>query len=188
MSVELGGVRVLIVTSNTGVERDELVVPRDRLRARGAHVTHAATENIDVQTFRHDLIPSEPVRPDTSIGEMDPGAFDVMVIPGGTVNADKLRTDAKARELVRSAIDAGRPIAAICHGPWLLVEAAVVAGKTVTSYPSLRTDLINAGASWVDEPVVRSDAAGWTLITSRNPGDLPDFIDAIAAEFSVRTS
>ncbi|WP_458688798.1 type 1 glutamine amidotransferase domain-containing protein [Nocardia tengchongensis] len=188
MSVELDGVRVLIVTSNTGVERDELIVPRDRLRARGAHVIHAASEDIDVQTFRHDLIPSEPVRPDMALSEVDPDTFDGMVIPGGTVNADKLRTNAVAKELVRSLIAADRMIAAICHGPWLLVESAVVAGKTLTSYASLRTDLVNAGATWVDEPVVRSDAEGWTLITSRKPGDLPDFVDAIAAEFCVRTS
>ncbi|MGV9664550.1 type 1 glutamine amidotransferase domain-containing protein [Nocardia niigatensis] len=188
MSAELEGARVLIVTSNTGVERDELLIPRDQLRARGAHVIHAAAEEIDVHTYRHDLIPSEPVRPDIALGDVDAGAFDVLVIPGGTVNADKLRTDAKAIELVRSAIAADRPIAAICHGPWLLVEAAVVAGKTLTSYPSLRTDLINAGAVWIDESVVRSDAEGWTLITSRNPDDLPDFVDAIAAELTVRTS
>ncbi|MEV0466739.1 type 1 glutamine amidotransferase domain-containing protein [Nocardia tengchongensis] len=186
MSAELVGVRVLIITSNTGVERDELVIPRDRLRARGAHVTHAAMEAIDVQTYRHDLILSEPVRPDMALGEADPGAFDVVVIPGGTVNADKLRINAEARELVRSVIAFGRPIAAICHGPWLLVDAAVVAGKTLTAYPSLRTDLINAGAAWADKSVVRSDADGWTLITSRNPDDLPDFVDAITAEFRVR--
>ncbi|MFE4460290.1 type 1 glutamine amidotransferase domain-containing protein [Nocardia tengchongensis] len=188
MSAELDGIRVLIVTSNTGVERDELLLPRDQLRALGAHVTHAAVEEIDVHTFRHDLIPSEPVRPDMALSDVDPGTFDVVVIPGGTVNADKLRTNGPARELVRSLIAADRPIAAICHGPWLLVDAEVVKGKTLTSYPSLRTDLINAGAMWVDEPVVRSDAEGWTLITSRKPDDLLDFVDAIAAEFSVRTS
>ncbi|MGW4121744.1 type 1 glutamine amidotransferase domain-containing protein [Nocardia sp. NPDC004711] len=188
MSAELEGVRALIITANTGVERDEIAVPRDQLRARGAHVTHAAVEAIDVHTYRHDLIPSETLRPDAALADVDPGAFDVLVIPGGTVNADKLRTDSGARELVRSVVAAGRPIAAICHGPWLLVEAAVVADRTVTSYPSLRTDLINAGAAWVDEPVVRSDGDGWTLITSRNPDDLPDFVDAIAAELSVRTS
>ncbi|WP_433561371.1 type 1 glutamine amidotransferase domain-containing protein [Nocardia sp. CA-151230] len=188
MSAELEGVRVLIITANTGVERDELAVPRDQLRARGAHVTHAAAEAIDVHTYRHDLIPSETLRPDAAIADVDPGAFDMFVIPGGTVNADKLRINARARELVRSVVAAGRPIAAICHGPWLLVESEVVTGKTLTSYRSLRTDLINAGANWVDEPVVRSDTEGWTLITSRNPGDLPDFVEAIAAELSVRTS
>ncbi|MFE3799609.1 type 1 glutamine amidotransferase domain-containing protein [Nocardia tengchongensis] len=188
VSAELVGVRVLIITSNTGVERDELVVPRDQLRARGAHVTHAAMEAIDVQTYRHDLIASEPVRPDMALSEADPEDFDVVVIPGGTVNADKLRINAEARELVRSTIAAGRPIAAICHGAWLLVDAAVVTGKRLTAYPSLRTDLINAGAAWADKPVVRSDAEGWTLITSRNPDDLPDFVDAITAEFRVRTS
>ncbi|WP_067707232.1 DJ-1/PfpI family protein [Nocardia yamanashiensis] len=130
----LAGKRVVIVTSNTGVERDELIVPRDRLREHGAQVRHAAVKG-------------EPVHAVTS---------------------------------------AGNPIAAICHGPWLLVETAVVAGRTLTSYPSLRTDIVNAGAAWADESVVRDSSDGWSLITSRNPGDLPDFVDAITEELSER--
>ncbi|MFI1919849.1 type 1 glutamine amidotransferase domain-containing protein [Nocardia sp. NPDC020380] len=187
MSNELDGVRVLIVTSNTGVEHDELTVPRDRLRSRGAQVTHAAPKRTAVQTYRHDLDPADAVQPDIAIDRVEPGLFDVLVIPGGTVNADKLRTDAGAKKLVQAVAQDGRPIAAICHGPWLLVDADLVAGKTMTSYSSLRTDLVNAGADWADEPVVRSDHGGWTLITSRNPGDLPDFIAAITAESGTRT-
>ncbi|MEC3917246.1 DJ-1/PfpI family protein [Nocardia sp. CDC160] len=108
-----------------------------------------------------------------------PDDYDLLVLPGGTVNADKLRIDDSARQLARSLTAAGIPIAAICHGPWLLIDAAVVTGKTLTSYPSLRTDLLNAGASWLDAPVVHDDQQGWTLITSRTPADLPDFIAAI---------
>lgn len=184
MTNELDGVRVLIITSNTGVEHDELTVPRDRLRSRGAQVTHAATESSAVQTYRHDLEPADTVQPDITIDKADPDSFDVLVIPGGTVNADKLRTDTGAKKLAQTLARDGKPIAAVCHGPWLLVDAELVTGKTLTSYSSLRTDLINAGADWVDEPVVRSEHGGWTLITSRNPGDLPDFIAAITAESS----
>ncbi|MEU0541965.1 type 1 glutamine amidotransferase domain-containing protein [Nocardia sp. NPDC005978] len=187
MSDELDGMRVLIATSNTGVEHDELVVPRDRLRERGAQVTHGAIERAPVRTFRHDLEPDEVVQPDTALAEIDPAAFDVLVVPGGTVNADKLRVDPSAQGLVRAFVEAGSPIAAICHGPWLLAETDIAKGKTLTSYPSLRTDLVNAGADWVDEAVARDPREGWTLITSRTPEDLPDFVDAIAAELAAHT-
>ncbi|WP_040797631.1 type 1 glutamine amidotransferase domain-containing protein [Nocardia higoensis] len=179
---ELDGVRVLVVTANTGVEHDELVVPRDRLRERGAAVTHAAPKAEQVSTFRHDLEPAEVVDPDLGLDEVRADDFDVLVLPGGTVNADKLRLDGRAVTLAKSFAGAGKPIAAICHGPWLLAEADLVAGKTLTSYPSLRTDLGNAGGSWVDEPAVRSGEGDWTLITSRNPGDLDDFVYAITRE------
>ncbi|WP_280267806.1 type 1 glutamine amidotransferase domain-containing protein [Nocardia wallacei] len=184
MSARLDGTHVLIVTSGAGVEHDELVQPRDRLRERGARVTHAAPKGEAVHTYRHDLEPAETVRPDAALDAVHPDDVDVLVVPGGTVNADNLRTDDRARELVRALSAAGKPIAAICHGPWLLVDAEVVRGMTLTSYPSLRTDIVNAGGTWVDEPVVRSVRDGFALITSRNPGDLPDFIDAITAEKS----
>lgn len=179
MSALLDGARVLIVTSNAGVEHDELVVPRDRLRERGASVRHAALKGEGVQTYRHDLEPAETVQPDLALDAVDLADIDVLVIPGGTVNADKLRMDDRARDLVRTLSAAGTPIAAICHGPWLLVDAGVLPGKTLTSYASVGTDIVNAGGNWVDEPVVRSDDNGWPLITSRKPDDLPDFVDAI---------
>ncbi|MBF6185178.1 MULTISPECIES: type 1 glutamine amidotransferase domain-containing protein [Nocardia] len=183
---ELDGVRVLIVTSNTGVERDELLVPRDRLRERGARVTHAAPKPEQVQTFQHDLDPAQAVEPDSALDGVDADDFDVLVVPGGTVNADKLRLEDRAVALAKDFAGAGKPIAAICHGPWLLAEADLVSDKTLTSYPSLRTDLGNAGGRWVDEPVVRSTERDWTLITSRNPGDLDDFVTAIVREVSTR--
>jgi protease I len=100
----------------------------------------------------------------------------MLIIPGGTLNADHLRMNEDAVSTVRSFASAGRPVAAICHGPWALVEADAVGGKTLTSYPSLRTDIRNAGGAWLDEPVMRDDAGGWTLITSRTPEDLDDFL------------
>nr|WP_040747741.1 type 1 glutamine amidotransferase domain-containing protein [Nocardia transvalensis] len=171
--------RVLIITSNAGVEHDELVIPRDRLRERGARVTHAAVESDGVKTYRHDLEPDSTEQPDTTLDAVHPADFDVLVIPGGTVNADTLRTAPGAADLAREFAGAGKPIAAICHGPWVLVEADLLRGRTLTSYPSLRTDIVNAGGEWVDRPAALSDDNGWTSITSRNPHDLPDFVDAI---------
>lgn len=182
MADQLNGMRVLLITSNTGVERDELLVPLMTLRERGAEVTHAAPKREDVQTFRHDVDTDTVVQPDTTLAEVDVDAFDVLVVPGGTVNADKLRVEDRAVALAHEFAAAGKPIAAICHGPWLLVEAHLLPGKTLTSYYSLRTDLTNAGGEWTDEPVVRSPENGWTLITSRNPGDLTKFSSAIADE------
>ncbi|QIS03506.1 DJ-1/PfpI/YhbO family deglycase/protease [Nocardia brasiliensis] len=182
MPDNLKGTRVLVITSNTGVERDELLVPLARLRDSGATVVHAAPKSADVQTFEHDTEKDQTVAPDATLAEVSAEDFDVLVVPGGTVNADKLRAEARAVELVKEFAAAGKPIAAICHGPWLLVEAALTQDKTLTSYSSLRTDVTNAGGRWVDEPVVRSPEHGWLLITSRNPGDLDEFCRAIAEE------
>ncbi|GAB2532067.1 hypothetical protein GCM10027167_41190 [Nocardia heshunensis] len=137
-------------------------------------------------TYRHDLEPAEIIDPDTTLDSLDPTEIDVLIIPGGTVNADRLRTNPHARALVQALATVGVPIAAICHGPWLLVDAEVIAGKTLTSYPSLRTDIGNAGGWWVDEAVVRSDENGWPLITSRTPADLAAFVDTITAALTDR--
>ncbi|WP_330181595.1 type 1 glutamine amidotransferase [Nocardia sp. NBC_01503] len=179
MTGPLSAARVLFVTSNTGVERDELLIPLDRLKDHGAKVTHAALNSEDVQTFVHDVDKDVAVHPDKTLDDVEADEFDVLVIPGGTVNADKLRLSDRAVELARQFATASRTIAAICHGPWLLVEADLLPGKTLTSYPSLRTDVINAEGTWIDRPVVRSSENGWTLITSRTPRDLQDFIEAI---------
>ncbi|RDI63556.1 type 1 glutamine amidotransferase domain-containing protein [Nocardia pseudobrasiliensis] len=184
MAADLQGKRVLIVTSNSGVEHDELVVPRDRLRERGARVTHAAVKQEQVRTYKHDLEPDSAEQPQAGLDGVGAGDFDVLVIPGGTVNADQLRVAEGVTDLVREFTDAGKPVAAICHGPWALVEAGVLPGKTLTSYFTLQTDIRNAGGTWVDEAAVRSAENGWALITSRNPDDLPDFVEAIAAELS----
>ncbi len=175
----LSGKRVLAVMTNYGVEQDELVVPVERLREHGAHVTIAATELAPVQTLTGDKDPGRTTDPDQALDDVDPAGYDLLLVPGGTINADTLRLQDPALSIAKSFIASGRPIAAICHGPWLLVEADAVGGKRLTSYPSLQTDVRNAGGSWVDEEVVVDDAAGWTLVTSRNPDDLPAFCDAI---------
>ncbi|MEU7141867.1 DJ-1/PfpI/YhbO family deglycase/protease [Nocardia sp. NPDC046473] len=187
MPEDLNGTRVLIITSNTGVERDELLVPQKELKERGATVVHAAPKNEQVQTFEHDTEKDVTVQPDSSFDDVSVDDFDVLVVPGGTVNADKLRAEDRAVELAKAFAAAGKPIAAICHGPWLLVEAELTPDKTLTSYFSLRTDLINAGGRWVDQPVVRSAENGWALITSRNPDDLPDFCRAIGDELNKKS-
>ena len=117
--------------------------------------------------------------PDTTIGAVDPADHDLLLLPGGAINADKLRLDDDAVALVQGFVSAGKPVAAICHAPWTLVEAGAVDGKRLASVWSLKTDLRNAGGEWVDESVVVDDANGWTLITSRNPDDLDDFVGAI---------
>ncbi|MFQ6395711.1 DJ-1/PfpI/YhbO family deglycase/protease [Nocardia sp. KC 131] len=180
MPDQLSDVRVLFITSNTGVERDELLMPVGWLRERGADVTHAARELADVQTVLHDVDKDVIVQPDKALDEVEVEDYDILVVPGGTVNADKLRVSDRAVQLAQNFAGLGKPIAAICHGPWLLVEADLLPGKTLTSYHSLRTDVINADGSWVDRPVVISPAKGWPLITSRSPADLNDFVAAIA--------
>ncbi|PSM44864.1 protease [Streptomyces dioscori] len=176
----LDGNRVLVLVTNYGVEQDELVVPVRRLRENGADVTVAAVSSDPVQTLVGDKDPGETVEPDTTLDALDPGAYQLLLLPGGTINADQLRLESKALETVKAFASSGRPIAAICHGPWALVEADVLNGKTLTSYPSVRTDIRNAGAKeWVDEEAVSDSANGYTLVTSRTPKDLDAFVSAI---------
>ncbi|MFE2416385.1 type 1 glutamine amidotransferase domain-containing protein [Streptomyces hokutonensis] len=177
----LNGHRVLALVTNYGVEQDELLVPLARLREDGADITVAAATADPVRTLVGDEDPGETVEPDATFDVVDPGDHQLLLLPGGTLNADQLRLDDKAIAIVKAFASSGRPIAAICHGPWALVEADVVRGKTLTSYASLRTDIRNAGAaSWVDEPVVSDTEGGYTLVTSRTPKDLDAFVDAIS--------
>nr|WSX74514.1 type 1 glutamine amidotransferase [Streptomyces sp. NBC_00899] len=178
---DLQGRRVLTVVTNYGVEQDELVVPVERLRDKGAHVDVAAVSEEPVQTLVGDKDPGRSVDPNTTIDAADTTSYDLLLVPGGALNADHLRMERTAVAAVRAFADSGRPVAAICHGPWALVEADVVRGKTLTSYPSLRTDIGNAGGQWVDRPVVSDDTGGWTLVTSRAPDDLDDFLREIGA-------
>ncbi|MEV4947772.1 type 1 glutamine amidotransferase domain-containing protein [Streptomyces sp. NPDC053755] len=175
----LDGKRVLVMTTNYGTEQDELKKPVAALRDAGARVTVAAQKAEPVETLVSDRKPGERVLPDTTYGEMSADRFDAVVIPGGTVNADNLRMDETACRLVASFAEAGKPVAAICHGPWLLVESGLVKGRELTSYPSLRTDVTNAGGNWVDRQVAVDTSEGFRLITSRNPGDLEPFSEAI---------
>ena len=165
--------RILIIATD-GFEQEELIGPRDRLRAAGAEVVLASPKADPIQGMNHDE-KADQVTPDTTFDAVDPDAFDALLIPGGVANPDTLRMDARAVDIVRAFDDAGKPIAAICHGPWLLVEADIVEDRTVTSWPSLRTDLENAGAIHVDEEVVVDD----NLITSRKPADVPAFTEAL---------
>lgn len=181
MSSQLNGKNILIITSNTGIERDELLKPLEALRGYGATVTHASSKGGTTQTFVGDTEKDKAVESDAKLSEISSADFDALVIPGGTVNADTLRQDATALKLINEFVKAGKTVAAICHGPWALIDAGVIQGKTLTSYKSVRTDLINAGAAdWVDVPVKECKANGWTLITSRTPDDLPAFNEAIA--------
>ncbi|MEU9619425.1 type 1 glutamine amidotransferase domain-containing protein [Streptomyces sp. NPDC048155] len=177
--------KVLAIVTNYGVEQDELLVPLEHLRGWGAEVDVAAVSTDDVQTLVGDKAPGKTIRPELTLADVDPAGYDLLLVPGGTLNADTLRGQDAATGIVRSFTSTGRPVAAICHGPWALVEAGVVDGKKLTSYPSLRTDIRNAGGEWADEPVVTDDTRDWTLITSRNPGDLEDFLREVDAALAV---
>ncbi|MBO3095338.1 DJ-1/PfpI/YhbO family deglycase/protease [Cellulomonas dongxiuzhuiae] len=178
---DLSGRRVLAVVTNYGVEQDELVVPVDHLRAAGATVDVAAVDDAPVETLVGDKDPGSTVQPTTTLAAADADAYDLLLVPGGTLNADTLRLQDDALRLVKAFASSGRPVAAICHGPWLLVEAGLVTGKRLTSYPSLTTDVRNAGGTWVDEEVVADDAQGFRLVTSRTPDDLKAFLQEIDA-------
>ena len=182
----LAGRRVLAIVTTYGVEQDELVVPLEHLRERGATVVVAAPSTDPVQTLVDDKDPGQTVQPDATF--QDAGTdFDLLLVPGGTLNADSLRQQDAAVDIVRTFASSGRPIAAICHGPWALIEAGVVEGRTLTSFPSLTTDLRNAGATWVDTSVSVDEDGEYTLITSRNPDDLDDFLPAVDAALAART-
>ena len=178
--------KVLAVVTNYGVEQDELLVPLDHLRGAGVQVDVAAVSMDDIVTLVGDKDPGKTVRPDLTLTDVDPADYDLLLVPGGTLNADTLRLQEAATGTVRSFTSSGRPVAAICHGPWALVEADVVKNKRLTSYASLRTDIRNAGGEWADEPVVTDGSGGWTLITSRNPGDLDPFLGEIDKALAAR--
>ncbi|WP_166848874.1 DJ-1/PfpI family protein [Isoptericola sp. BMS4] len=178
---DLTGKRVLVIVTGYGVEQDELVVPLEHLRAAGATVTVASDGPGDVRTLVGDKDPGRTVPVDTTYDEADTAAADLLLVPGGTLNADSLRLQAAAIRIVDEFAAGARPVAAICHGPWALVEAGRVAGATLTSYPSLATDVRNAGGTWVDRAVVRDSGAGFPLVTSRTPDDLHDFLREVEA-------
>ncbi|MFD0273450.1 DJ-1/PfpI/YhbO family deglycase/protease [Kitasatospora sp. NPDC127111] len=171
--------KVLAIVTNYGVEQDELLVPVRHLRENGVQADIAAPDRDEIRTLVRDKEPGETVRPTHTLDEVDASEYELLLIPGGTVNADTLRLRQEAVDTVLAFTTSGRPVAAICHGPWLLAEAGVAYGKRLTSFPSLRTDLANAGATWADEPLVTDDANGWRLVTSRNPDDLEHFLHGI---------
>ena len=171
---DLDGKTVLVVATNR-FEESELFGPRELLMARGAKVTLASLSMDAIMGTVHDE-PGRMIKPDLLIEDAREGDYDALLLPGGVGNPDRLRTEATAIALIRAFADAGKPVAAICHGPWLLIEADVVRGKRVTSWPSIRTDLRNAGGEWVDEAA----AVDGNIITSRMPDDVPAFTEALA--------
>jgi len=179
MSKELQGKKVAILAAD-GVEKVELEQPRAALTEAGAEVEVLSLKTGEIQARNHDLEPAGSIAVDRAVSDASVDEFDGLVLPGGTVNPDKLRVDESAVAFVRDFADSGKPVAAICHGPWTLVEAGVAEGRTLTSYPSIRTDLRNAGAKVVDEEVV----VDGNLITSRSPSDLPAFCAAVLEQLA----
>lgn len=170
MANELAGKKVAIVATDR-FEQSELEQPRDALREAGAEVHVIAPKAGQIQGMEHDD-PGRPVEVDRTLADAKPGDYDALVLPGGVANPDRLRTDRQAVEFVRHFVEAMKPIGAICHGPWTLIEIeGFLKGRTMTSWPSLQTDLRNAGANWVDREVVTDQG----LVTSRKPDDIPAF-------------
>jgi len=172
--------KALIIATN-GFEQDELFKPREALLDEGVEVTLAALSRDPIQGEKHGE-KGASITPDALVPDVQAEDYDLLVIPGGVINPDKMRTEPAAIKLVRDFMAAGKPVAAICHGPWLLAEAEVVDGRTLTAWPSIRTDLRHAGATVIDEEVV----VDGNLITSRKPDDIPAFNRELLAKIGVR--
>jgi protease I len=176
---DLNGRTIAFLVAPEGIEQVELTEPWAAVEKAGGTPRLLSTEAGEVQAFNHlDRADTFPV--DALVADADPASYDALVLPGGVANPDALRMDEDAVGFVKEFVESGRPVAAICHAPWTLVEADVVRGRRVTSWPSLQTDLRNAGADWVDEEVV----VDGNLVTSRKPDDLPAFNDALVGLFA----
>lgn len=178
MADELKGKRVAFLFTE-GVEQVELTEPLKAVRDAGAQAETVSLEQGEVQMFNH-LDKGDRIDADKAVADVDASAYDALVLPGGVSNPDQLRTDRDAVEFVRGFVEQHKPLGVICHGPWTLVEADVVRGRTLTSWPSLQTDLRNAGATWVDEEVHVDDG----IVSSRKPDDLPAFCEKIVEAFA----
>jgi protease I len=179
MSDQLQGKKIAILVANEGVEQIELTSPREAVQAAGAEVELISLEAGEIQAFNH-LDKGDTFTADKAVGEASADDYDGLVLPGGVANPDQLRTDTDAVQFVRAFFEAGKPVGAICHAPWTLINADVVDGRTLTSWPSLQTDLRNAGAEWVDEEVHVDQG----LVSSRKPDDLDAFNAKIVEEFA----
>jgi protease I len=180
----LAGRRIAFLVANEGVEQVELTEPWAAVESAGGAPVLVAPRPGTVQAFNHlDKANKFPVH--QTVAEARVGDYTGLVLPGGVANPDQLRMDGRAVAFARGFVDAGMPVAAICHAPWTLVEADAVKGATLTSWPSLRTDIRNAGGTWVDEEVVLFTDLGYPLVTSRKPGDLPAFCREAVRVFAV---
>lgn len=180
--MQLENLRIAILATD-GFEQDELMEPRKALEDAGAKTEIVSPRAGSIKGWKHSNW-GEAVSVDKTVADSNASDYDALVLPGGVMNPDKLRTNSEAVNFVAQFVQAGKPIAAICHGPWTLIEADAVRGRTLTSWPSLKTDLKNAGASWVDREVVVDKG----IITSRKPDDLPAFNKAILEELAKKTS
>jgi protease I len=179
MANELSGKKIAFLVANEGVEQVELTEPWQAVERAGGEPVLVATKSGDVQAFNHlDKGSTFPV--DRTLADAEPGDYDGVVLPGGVANPDKLRTEPAAIDFLQAFFSTGKPVGVICHGPWTLVEADLVRGRRLTSWPSLQTDIRNAGGDWVDEQVVVDEG----LVSSRKPDDLPAFCAKIVEEFA----
>ncbi len=178
-SAQLQGQTVAFLTAQEGVEEVELTEPWKAVQEAGAMPKLIAPESGEVQAFNH-LDKSSTYSVNETLEDADPNDYDALVLPGGVANPDQLRTDKRAIQFVQKIFSAGKPVGVICHGPWTLVEADLVRHRKLTSWPSLKTDIRNAGGEWVDEEVVVDQG----LVSSRKPDDLPAFCAKIVEEFA----
>lgn len=175
---KLRGKRIAILAADM-VERVELVEPRQALEGQGAHTELISLHPGAIRSFNH-FDPADEIKVDKTVEEVDASDYDALLVPGGVGNPDQLRGDENAVAFVREFFEQGKPAAAICHGPWVLVEAGVARGRTLTSWPTLQTDIRNAGGNWVDREVVVDNG----LVTSRKPDDIPAFNRKMIEEFA----
>ncbi len=180
MADELNGNHVAIFIAPVGTEQSEFEQPKRAIENAGASVDVVGIESGPASAVHGDLEPGDEFSVDTTFSEVSADDYDALIIPGGAVGADKLRADSNAVSFVKNCFEHGKPAGVICHGPWLLVEADVCQGRTLTSYPSIQTDIRNAGGQWVDREVCVDEG----LVTSRSPDDLPAFCDKLVEEFA----